>query len=261
VLCLVKSCVARSPRRVFGAATMAAFVVPALLLIASPAAHAQFGTNLIVNGDAESGSGSSDGSVVAVPGWGASGNFTAVLYNASGGFPLTTDPGPASRGENFFAGGPDIDASAGTQSIDVSAIATDINAGTVSFVLSGFLGGFQDQDDNAVLTANFVGTGGTLGSASIGPVTASDRSNATGLLFRTTLGAVPVGTTSINLILNLTRTDGAYDDGYADNLSLVLANSPISSAAAPEPGSIALLAAGVAPLLGVALRRRRSPVA
>ena len=84
--------------------------------------------------------------------------------------------------------------STASQSIDVSASGDDgdDDEGGVTFVLSGFLGGFATQNDRATLTATFKdGGGGTLAIASIGPVTNVDRGNVTGLLFRTTSGSVP----------------------------------------------------------------------
>ena len=56
-----------------------------------------FGSNLVVNGDAEHGIGSATGhTVVSVPVWDTVGNFTVVRYDAGGGFPISTDPGPSS---------------------------------------------------------------------------------------------------------------------------------------------------------------------
>ncbi len=205
---------------------------PPRLLPAPPAA---LGANLIVNGDVEAGAGSPTGDVVPVPGWTAGGNFTAVQYNASGGFPAASDPGPSSRGANFFAGGPNTASSSATQVIDVSAQAAAIDTGTVIFELSGYLGGFGGQNDNTMLTATFENAGASsLGTAAIGPVTPSDRSGATGLVFRFSAGIVPVSTRLIGVRLQMTRTDGSYNDGYADNLSLkLLVNSapaaPLSS--------------------------------
>jgi hypothetical protein len=101
----------------------------------------------------------------------------------------------------------------------------------------------------------------TVGSASIGPVTNVDRSELSGLLFESTDGLVPVGTRSIDLTLLLSRVDGTYNDGYADNLSLVLTAGEISvPTTVPEPGTYALLLGGFG-LLGYFARRRRSSVA
>lgn len=199
------------------------------------------GTNVIVNGDAESGSGSLSGTdVLPVPGWSTTGNFTVVRYDASMGFPSPTDPGPSNRGNNFFAGGPTTTGSSAQQIIDVSFFATLIDLGQVSFDLSGHLGGYFDQEDNAVLRASFLTTtNAILGTASIGPVTVGHRNTATGLLFRSVSGTLPSGTRSIDLGLVMTRVTGAFTDGYADNLSLIL-NGP--SASVPEPRALTLLA-------------------
>src|SRR5258707_7361945 len=71
-------------------------------------ATTMLGINLITNGDAEAGIGSTDGSVVTIPGWDRIGNFgTVVQYGSPGGFPDLSSPGPHDRGGNFFAGGPD----------------------------------------------------------------------------------------------------------------------------------------------------------
>lgn len=216
-------------------------LVAAATLGPSHRARASFETNLIVNGGAEAGTGSSTGNdVLAVPGWTTVGNFTVVQYGAPGGYPSATDPGPANRGANFFAGGPNNASSSASQTINESADAAAIDRGGVSFDLAGYLGGYINQRDNAVLTVTFLsGSNATLGSASIGPVTVGDRSSATGLLLRTTSGLVPVGTRSIGVTLQMTRLDGDYNDGYADNLSLIL-----HSSAVPEPSSLVTLALG-----------------
>ncbi len=183
--------------------------------------------NLIVNPGGETGTADPDGSapVTSIPGWTiAGGEFDVIQYQAdSGNYPATSDPGPADRGKNFFSGGPNDDVSTGTQTIDVSKDALKIAAGSVGFVLSGWLGGYADQDDNAVLSLQFEdATGAVLGKAQVGPVMAADRSNATGFVFRTTNGKVPKGTVKIVVTLTMTRVSGSANDGYADNLSLTL---------------------------------------
>ncbi len=214
----------------------------------SYATQITLGQNAILNGDAESGVGSSDGSIVAVPGWTTTSSFTAVQYGAPDGFPAENDPGPADRGSNLFAGGPASEFSSGTQSFDISNLSAQIGSGLVTYTLSGYLGGFLGQDDNAVLTASFLNEHSVIGEASIGPVLAEDRGAATGLLYRSASGFLPSGTQSINITLNLTRQQGSYNDGYADNLSFVA-----NSSATPEPGTLALFGGG----LGLVLLRLR----
>jgi len=189
----------------------------------SDAAEASSGAssgNLIVNGDAESGTGSPDGTPVPTPGWTSMGNATAIVYGANQ-YPAAGDPGPPDRGKNFLVGGPSDAMSSLSQTDDVSRYAAAIDADHVTYTLSGWLGGFAGQEDNAVLTVTFQGSSGaSLGTATIGPVTAEDRSMQTGLLLRTTTGKVPVGTRSVGVLLSLTRLEGTANDGYADDLSL-----------------------------------------
>ncbi len=204
------------------------------------------GSNLIKNGDAESGLGSPTGYTFppSIPDWTTSGNFNVVQYDAPSGFPTSSGPGPASRGNNFFAGGPNNGFSSASQTIDISSIATQVDTGTITFSLTGYLGGYFTQNDNAVLKVDFLdGSASSLGVAQIGPVLANDRSNTTGLFFASTVGSLPIGTRTIDVTLEMTRTAGSYNDGYADNLSFVLRSNAV-----PEPASLATWT-----LLGVGL--------
>lgn len=229
------------------------FVVTALLVMLQPAhAVSSFGTNLIVNPDAELDSGSSSGDVVAsVPGWTTTGNFTVVQYGASGGFPTLLDPGSSDRGHNFFAGGPANSFSSASQQLDVTFASAAINGAGALFSLSGWLGGWSTHPDHAILQVHFLNSvDADLGTASIGPVSNTDRVNSTEFLFRETNGAVPIGTEAIKFELNMTRFAGSYNDGYADNLSFVL--TPV-----PEPETYAMLLAGLG-LVGFMARRRKA---
>lgn len=245
----------RRSRRRTGALT-AALLTSGFLVVARPA-HAQFGANLIVNPGAEAGAGSPTGAVVAVPGWTTANNFTVGTYANSSGFPTASDPGPGDRGANFFAGGPATASSSAFQVIDVSAGAAFIDLGGSTYNLSGWLGGFGGQNDSATLTITFRDLStATVGTAAIGPILDVNRGGATGLLLQSVSGAVPVGTRTILTTLNMNRTAGSYNDGYADSLSLVL-TGPAAPGAVPEPGTSALLAGGLLPLAGM-LRRRKT---
>ena len=138
---------------------------------------------------------------------------------------------PPDAGDGFFAGG--IDGTSGIeQTIDLRGFADVIEAGNVRFTLSAWLGGFQSQDDNAGVEIDFRDAdGNVLGFASIGgdcaiasSVCAVDRGGETGFRERTTDGPVPVGTRSIFVLLLMERVSGTSNDGYADELSLVLNN-------------------------------------
>ncbi len=173
------------------------------------------------------------------PGWASTGEATAAQYGVDG-WPALTDPGPTDRGLNLFSGGPSDAASSLTQIVSVSQFASSIDTSHVTYVLSGWLGGWEDQGDNATLTVTFQSsTGSALGTGSIGPVTPADRANATGLLQRSSNGQVPPGTRSVLVSLVMVRSDGTANDGYADDLSLVFrgvaATSPAS--ACPANGS------------------------
>ena len=233
------------------------FLVSALMTIglSSLAVNANaagsFGTNLIANPGAELGPGSpSGGAVASVPDWSLTSNFTVGQYLASSAFPTLSDPGPVDRGNNFFAGGDSNSFSSAEQQLDITFASNAVNGTGALFSLSGWLGGFASQGDNAVLQAHFLnGVGADLGMASIGPVTNVDRANATGLQFREATGEIPIGTETVHFTLNMSRLAGSYNDGYADNLSFVL--SPV-----PEPETYAMFMAGLG-LMGFLARRRK----
>jgi hypothetical protein len=192
--------------------------------------------NLIVNGNAEAAIGSADGSPVATPGWTSTGEATAIQYGVSGWLALT-DPGPSDRGLNNFTGGWSDATSSLTQTVTVSQFSSTIDANQVTYVLSGWLGGYDGQDDNATLTVTFQSASGTaLGTGSIGPVTSSDRSGVTGLFSRSSAGAVPSGTRTVLVVLSMNRVSGVANDGCADNLSLVFSGT---GAGACNPGASA----------------------
>jgi len=207
---------------------------------------APYNVNIIINPGAES----------DLAGWIPSGAFETLPYGTSGGFPGAGSPGPSDRGERFFSGGPNNAASSATQSISLADNASDIDLGVIAFELSGYFGGFASQNDWAALTVSFRDAGGTsLLSETIGNVTASDRGNITGLLFRETSGFVPAFTRDVLLTLNMTRVSGIYNDGYADNLSLVLSSPQMVS----EPETVVVLAMGLMALGWARINRKVPP--
>jgi hypothetical protein len=191
--------------------------------------------NLLGNPGAENGPGGSDSSGGMPPsGWTVSGDETVVQYGASGGFPSAQNSSQIGGGANFFAGGNDATSTA-TQDVNVSSIISSIDGGTDTATLSADLGGFDTQNDSAMVVASFLNVAGTeLGSLTIGPVTETDRNGTTELLPRSGSAKVPVGTRTIRVVLTSTRTDGTYNDGYADNLSLTL-DGPGSTTLVPPP--------------------------
>lgn len=199
---------------------------------------ASYDTNLIANGGAESGA----------SGWTAFDGydlFQSVSYGSN--WVLPTQPGPVDRGAKMFTG---MGAqSAGFQVIDVSSLTA--TGAPVEYSLSGWLGGWSSQGDNALLYVSFLDiTGSEIGHASIGPLSAADRGNQTGLFYRESLGLLPQGVSQVMFSLSMERLGGGDNDGYADNLSFVL-TSPV-----PEAGSIAYTLAGLG-MLGLVGRLRR----
>ena len=87
-------------------------------------------------------------------------------------------------GKNFFAGGPGDNSGkqtthTATQTIDVSAAATEIDAGQVAAKLTAFLGGYTVAEDLATVTARFLDAAGTqLGSVRVGPVSSMTTGSA-----------------------------------------------------------------------------------
>ncbi|HEV1998259.1 MAG TPA: serine/threonine-protein kinase, partial [Candidatus Dormibacteraeota bacterium] len=117
--------------------------------------NALFGHNLVVNGNAEQGSGATSIAQVVKPDhWTTSGSFTVLKYG-SPDFPTATDPGPPDRGDYFFAGGPDSSQSRATQTIDLSGGSGGIDSGGKQYTLSAYLGGFGGQADSATVSVRF----------------------------------------------------------------------------------------------------------
>jgi hypothetical protein len=184
-------------------------------------AQAGYNTNLIVNGDAESVP-YTGVAVTTFPGWTTDGTVSILSYGV-GSFIALTDPSPTDRGNNFFYGGAAALATA-SQNIDISFAAVDIDSGIVTFNLSAWLGGYDGQDDNTVISVDFYdAVMNKVGTSAIGPVLSADRGGLTGLLQRASSAAVPANARSASITMTMTRLAGSDNDGYADDVSLVLA--------------------------------------
>lgn len=191
------------------------------LLLSNPIYAATFATNLIVNGDAELGQGDPIGNAVGtdiptIPGWTPTSSFSVLKYGATGfsftnplgnvvnvTVPGTDVPGPSDaygnpsgvRGANLFFGGADRASSSASQLIDISDLASTIDAGEGTFNLNGWLGGYSTDEDSASLNITFLDRANqSLGIASITSPTAAQRNNTTGLFLQSVDGSVPVGT-------------------------------------------------------------------
>lgn len=198
-------------------------------------AQASLGSNLIVNGGAE-------GGVAGWTGFEGYSMFQSVDYGSN--WVLPTQPGPVDRGSRMFAG---LTAqAAGFQTLELGALAGQ----PLRYDLSGYLGGWSSQGDNALLYVSFLDAqDNEIGHAVIGPVTPADRSDQTGLVLRSASGQLPANTSSLMFSLSMERQGGGDNDGYADNLSFVISS-------VPEGGTLLYTLAGLG-LLGGALARRK----
>ncbi|MFI6101571.1 hypothetical protein ACIA8G_39005 [Lentzea sp. NPDC051213] len=164
-------------------------------------------TDLIVNGDAEQG----------LSGWlTVTGTPVALRYDTGQGYPGPGDPGPSQRGTSFFGGG-NTPLSTLRQSVTLPSQPSQ-------FAVSAWLGGYASQQDGARLSVEFLDAAGTpRGLVVLGPVTAAERNNRTGLLERSARGTVPPGSHTAVVILQMTRSGGGTsNDGYADNISFTV---------------------------------------
>jgi putative Ig domain-containing protein/phosphoesterase family protein len=188
-------------------------------------ATAATSANLIVNGNAETGLCSTTGlDTMTIPGWQiTSGGPDTVCYGASG-YP-TDSEGPADAGNGFFAGGSKGNASM-QQMVSVSSGSSAINGGGVTYDLAGWLGGYSSQTDDAGVVATFENSAGTsLGTATLAPVTPSERDDQTELLSESATGTVPVNTTQVLVQVSWTYGAGNTTDGYLDDLSLTMSTT------------------------------------
>ncbi len=89
------------------------------------------------------------------------------------------------------------------------------------------LGGYASQSDDATVSATWLNAAGApVGTPlTIGPVTTADRDSKTNLLPRTANAPVPATTRTARVVITATRREGSYNDGYIDNVSLVLAGA------------------------------------
>jgi hypothetical protein len=208
-----------------------------LTLLAATLASPAFATssgNLIVNGNGETGLCAKEwDQATSVPGWTTTqGNPVVQCYTVAS----IGTPNSSLQGNAFLADGPYGD-SAMNQTVSVASAASAIDAGGVTYSLSGWLGGYTTYGGQATVTSTFLNaSGASIGSASIGPVTAWDRGYGTKLLARSGSGNVPAGTRSIKTQVVFNSTNGNMNVGYVDNLSLTL-STPVTAPVLAAPVS------------------------
>jgi uncharacterized protein (TIGR03437 family) len=203
-----------------------------LALAALPANGQILNQNLVLNGDAESGSAvqnATDAKVSSIPNWTTTAGFSVGVYGG-GNFLSVGDYGPVKRGSKFFYGGPGAQRSTAVQTVDLTAAAVDIDAGRVKYNFSGYLGligGSLDTLYLASLKAEFQDAGGaTLLTATANAPSEADASFPAGLLLRAATGFLPVNVRKAKITIDL-YTGDAYNNHAADNISLVLTTDPM----------------------------------
>lgn len=183
-------------------------------------------SNMIQNPGAELGFGESDAIPPAevVPAFAPMNGFTVVRYGSPNGFPSLDLAAQIAGETNFFTGGT-ASVSSATQVMNVFDAASLIDSVSgVSYELSGFLGGYADQNDYAEVSLLFLNEIGIeVGSEKLKPVNATERQNQTALLLRQAIGNLPVGTRAIQLKITMTKVEAdTRNDGYVDNLRFSL---------------------------------------
>lgn len=210
-----------------------------LLLTTDPV----FSVNLMQNGDAETDPQNPDG--YPVPGWNADSFFLVGQYGAYK-MPTKTDNGPADRGKYFFSCPSNHSQCRAYQNVDFSRVGKMVDAGKVSYTLSGWFGGDVSYPDNADATVTFYdASGAAIGAAvRVGPVLNADRSGQRGLWQRSTTAAVPNGARSAQVNLFFHKLGPVTDnlDAFADDLQFQLDAIQVTSvvnAASSTPGPVA----------------------
>lgn len=219
---------------------MQILVTAALLLLLTSPVHAQsLGAELLTNGDAEAGT---------TTGWSvATAEVVTRAFVDAGGLPAAEDTGDFS-----FHGGAGSPTEL-VQTVDVSGLAGEIDAGTAASVFHVLL---QGRRLGGLIDA----VGGTLTylSATSAPLLtiAFEEPPLVPNVFDwdpvDVFLMVPVGTHSIELALEFERLNGGVStDSFADNASLVVV---------PEPGFAVGLVAGAAMIALQTGRARRAGV-
>jgi hypothetical protein len=202
-----------------------------VLLLTAPFADAQSPLptgNLVSNPNAQAG----------ISGWSPEGQFSVRSLAM-----------PGSPDSLSFWGGTSAVAR-GTQFISLSNWRDKIGQGCVTMTLSALLGGWQTQTDSATVRVDFLTSDFfTISSVTIGPVTNADRGNVTRMLPRSGTWTVPAGSENLRVVITSTRGSGTNNDGYADDISVVL-NTTSTAPLPPDGFPIVLDSPAVAALGG-----------
>src|SRR5581483_3683088 len=173
--------------------------------------QALFGRNILSNSGAEDGPAGTMSEVARqLPGWVRAPMVSTLTYSDPKGLVKPSDPGPAQRGATYFWGGtePSLLDGVAYQDIDLSAAATMIDSGAVTYSASAWLGGVGNHQDMAKVEIDLKDWGGRIiGGRPLGPVRASERQGVTGLFEQTGSGNVPPGVRMAHVSIIMNRTE------------------------------------------------------
>jgi uncharacterized protein (TIGR03437 family) len=191
----------------------------------SPAAV--LGPNLVNNPGGESGPGApSSALALYIPGWSTMVGASVAPYGGTGWIG-PSDPGPSDRGVNVFWGSGNANV---YQDLDVSAAATSIDSGKVTYQVSAWLGAVNSGTTPTLTYSFFDWTGKQLAAtAQLGPATHS----GTSLALTSHSDILPAGTRRVHIALTFPQFTA-----LADNIAFAL-----SPAGAPV-----ILPSGVVPV-------------
>ena len=110
------------------------------------------------------------------------------------------------------------------QTVQLGTYGTAIDAGQAKLTFKAWLGGYASDADNATVYLTFYSASHAfLRGVVYGPVTAGQRHNKTKLMM---VGGgtaqIPATARSVDVDIEFDGVNGAYNNGYADNLSLIL---------------------------------------
>jgi uncharacterized protein (TIGR03437 family) len=193
------------------------------------------GKNLIVNPGAELGpSAALPADTLYVPGWSTTRIAGSVCPYGGAGFISTQSPGPADRGTNLFCGWDD-----GTdlyQDIDVSAAASAIDAGQVTYVVSGWLGGSSGSTAASLTYLFFDWSGNQLAPTA---QLSSGSFSGYSLVETEHTGILPSGTRRVRIDVSFPSSDS-----LADDIAFTLAAPGGPPVIDPIPGAVSASAYG-----------------
>ncbi|HPS55901.1 MAG TPA: hypothetical protein PLP05_09900, partial [Sedimentisphaerales bacterium] len=208
-----------------------------LSLFISTGQATPLGVNLIKNPSAEANGSNSDcNATIVIDDWETADDTIVIpldygtILNGNNLTPPKADFASETFGNSVFFGGlvsaeeknPRM-----TQSIDISDRAVEIDKGMLKFEVSGYFGGYLNQNDSAKLYAFFYDQNNELQSTpKIGSGTALTRGNITTMLKESISDIVLPGTRTITFMFQWTLASGEFQNGIADNLSFVIIPLP-----------------------------------